>query len=148
MISMRPRLALALTLLSVVTAPALLRAEDDSDADLRAFVAGDYAVVGRGPDSGAAYAGSARISHDGKQLILERRIAGRTLRATGHVEKPSPGEGRVLRFRWAESKPITMTCLASGDLDNYARLTCLWGADAPSPKRPGLEAMFHTATWP
>jgi hypothetical protein len=120
-------------------------AEDDVASDLRAFVAGDYALVGREPDGGGAYAGMAKIAEDGEQLILERRIGGRTVRALGRVEVPSPpGEGQVLRFRWTDGQAMTMTCLIAGDLDNYARLTCLWGADAQPPKEPGLEAMFST----
>ncbi|MGH6962269.1 MAG: hypothetical protein ACREE7_17440 [Dongiaceae bacterium] len=119
----------------------------DSDASfLLSFVAGDYALIGREPDGGAAYAGTARIEQDGDHLILEREIGGRTVRAVGRVEVPSPpGEGQVLRFRWGDGRAETMTCLVAGDLDNYARLTCLWAADGQPPKEPGLEAMFSTA---
>jgi len=119
----------------------------DSDASfLLSFVAGDYAVVGREPDGGATYAGTARITQDGDRLVLERRIGGRTVRAVGRVEVPSPpGEGQVLRFRWGDGQAMTMTCLVAGDLDNYARLSCLWGADGQQLREPGLEAMFSTA---
>ena len=85
---------------------------------------------------------------EGDHLSLERRVDGRTVRATGRVEVPSPpGEGQVLRFRWNDGQAITMTCLVAGDLDNYARLTCLWGADGQASKEPGLEAMFSTTAW-
>jgi hypothetical protein len=121
-------------------------ADEDDTSDVRAFVAGDYALVGREPNGGPAYAGTATIAEDGEQLILERRIGGRTVRAVGRVEVPSPpDEGQVLRFHWADGPAVTMTCLIAGDLDNCARLTCLWAADAPPPKEPGLEAMFATA---
>jgi hypothetical protein len=142
------RAALAVAL--AMTAPALEPATaDDGDAsDLLSFVAGDYALIGRAPDGGAAYTGTARITQDGDQLVLERRVGGRTVRAIGRVEVPSPpGEGQVLRFRWGDGQPMTMTCLVAGDLDNYARLTCLWGADEQAPKEPGLEAMFATTAW-
>ena len=43
---------------------------------------------------------------------------------------------------------MIMTCLVSGDLDNYARLTCYWWHEGSDMKRPGLEAMFPTANWP
>src|SRR5262249_56491389 len=103
------------------------------------FVAGEYEVVGRGPDDGAPYAGTAKIAQDGKQLILERWIDGRTVHAVGHVEVPSPpGEGQVLRFRWDDGQAVTMTCLVAGDLDNYARLTCQWGAEGRWPGQRGL----------
>src|SRR5262245_30450107 len=97
-------------------------AEDDAASDLRAFVAGDYALVGREPEGGPAYAGTAKIAEDGEQLILERQIGGRTVRAIGRVEVPSPhGEGQLLRFHWTDGQAMTMTCLVAGDLDNYAR---------------------------
>ncbi len=139
----RVALAIAVTMAVTAAEPA---AADDSDASfLRSFVAGDYAVVGRAPDGGAPYAGTATIAQDGEQLVLERRIGGRAVRAVGRVEVPSPpGEGQVLRFRWDDGQAVTMTCLVAGDLDNYARLTCLWAGDGQPPKEPGLEAMFST----
>jgi len=122
-----------------------VEADDSGVSDLLSFVAGDYALVGRAPEGGGAYAGTATITQDSEQLILERRIGGRTVRAVGRVEVPSPpGEGQVLRFHWDDGQAVTMTCLVAGDLDNYARLTCLWAADGPSLKQPGLEAMFAT----
>lgn len=140
---MRAMIAVAV----VAAAPA--HADESDASDLRAFVAGDYALVGRGPDGGPAYAGTATIAEDGERLILERRISERTVRAVGRVEVPSPpDEGQVLRFRWDDGQAVTMTCLVAGDLDNYARLTCLWAADGQSPREPGLEAMFPTAVWP
>jgi len=140
----RTALAVAVAMAALALEPAIA---DDSDASfLLSFVAGDYALIGRGPDGGAAYAGTAQITQAGDQLILEREIGGRTVRAVGRVEVPSPpGEGQVLRFRWDDGQAVTMTCLVAGDLDNYARLTCLWTADEQAPKEPGLEAMFSTA---
>ncbi len=140
----RMALGVAVAMAALALVPAIA---DDSDASfLLSFVAGDYALVGREPDGGAAYAGTARITQDGDQLVLERRIGGRTVRAVGRVEVPSPpDEGQVLRFRWGDGQAVTMTCLVAGDLDNYARLTCLWGAEKQQLKEPGLEAMFSTA---
>jgi hypothetical protein len=140
-------LAVAAAIAVLAAAPAMA---DESDASvLMTFVAGDYALVGRAPDGGASYAGTAKIAEEGDHLSLERQVGGRTVRANGRVEVPSPpGEGQVLRFRWTDGQAITMTCLVAGDLDNYARLTCLWGADGQEPKEPGLEAMFSTTAWP
>jgi hypothetical protein len=138
--------AVAAGIALLAAAPAMA-AESDA-AVLMSFVAGDYALVGRGPDGGASYAGTATIAEEGDHLSLERRVGGNTVRATGRVEVPSPpGEGQVLRFHWTDGQAITMTCLVAGDLDNYARLTCLWGADGQQVKEPGLEAMFSTTAW-
>src|SRR5262245_8413038 len=140
----RSTLAVAAAMAVLVPEPAI--ADDTDDSFLLSFVAGDYAVVGREPDGGPPYAGTAKIAQDGDHLVLERRIGGRTVRALGRVEVPSPpGEGQVLRFRWGDGQAMLMTCLVAGDLDNYARLTCLWGAENQQLKEPGLEAMFWTA---
>ena len=132
-----------------VVAPAF--SEETEDDDLLNFVVGDYAVVGRESD-GTPYGGSARISFaegSSSVLLLEQRRAGQQIMATGRLEVPSPpGEGKVLRFRWRASAPMVMTCLVGSDLDNYARLTCVWLTEGSKPEQPGLEAMFPTATWP
>lgn len=139
------RIAVGVAMVVVAWSAGAVEADDSDVSDLLSFVAGDYALVGRAPEDGGAYAGTATIAQEGEQLILERRIGGRAVRAVGRVEVPSPpGEGQVLRFRWEDGQAVTMTCLVGGDLDNYARLTCLWAADGPSPKQPGLEAMFAT----
>jgi hypothetical protein len=139
--------AVAALIAALAAGPAI--ADDSDESFLLSFVAGDYALVGREPDGGAPYAGTAKIAEEGDHLILERQVGGRTVRAVGGVDVPSPpGEGQVLRFRWDDGQAVTMTCLVAGDLDNYARLTCLWGSDGQPPKEPGVEAMFATAAWP
>ena len=122
-------------------------AEQTDDA-LMGFVEGKYAIVGRAPDGGAGYSGTAAIERDGKVLRMTRRVDGKEIAAEGGVEIPAPpGERRALRFRWREPVPTTMTCLVHSDLDNYARLTCVWLADGSAPAQPGIEALFPTATW-
>ena len=86
--SRRTALVVAAAIVALAVGPAIA---DESDvSDLMSFVAGDYALVGRGPDGGASYAGTAKIAEDGDHLSLERRVGGRTVRATGRVEVPSP----------------------------------------------------------
>src|SRR5262249_1883877 len=98
---------------------------------------------------GATYSGSARIEQTGNELLLSRTRSERKVIARGRLEVPSPpGEGHILRFRWKDPDPVTMTCLIGSDLDNYARLTCYWMRDGTEPRQPGLEAMFSTADWP
>jgi hypothetical protein len=122
---------------------------DGTGDPLLDFVVGDYVIVGREPDAGAAYAGSARISRSADGVALERNQDGHSSTAVGSLEVASPpGDGHVLRFQWQEPAPTTMTCLIASDLDNYARLTCYWLRDGSEPRQPGLEAMFPTAAWP
>jgi hypothetical protein len=115
------------------------------------FLVGDYAMIGREPNGGAAYAGSARIERSEREprgVVLQRRRGDRQVEAIGRLEVASPpGDKRVLRFYWRDPDPIVMTCLIGTDLDNYARLTCLWLPEGSHPAEPGLEAMFPTAVW-
>jgi hypothetical protein len=125
-------------------------AEAEPDRDLMDFVVGNYALIGREPDGGSVYSGTANIGLSGDDhLVLRRKIDGHEIVAEGRFEVPSPpGEGRVLRFRWRDPAPILMTCLVGSDLDNYARLSCIWVREGSQPNEPGLEAMFPTANWP
>jgi hypothetical protein len=106
------------------------------------------AIIGQEPDGGAAYVGSASIEPEQGGVTLKERHGSYEFTAHGTVEAPSPGEGKVLRFRWQDDGPMIMSCLVAGDLDNYARLTCYWLRQGSEPKQPGLEAMFPTAAWP
>ena len=84
----RTALAVAAAIAVLAAGPAMA---DESDASvLMSFVAGEYALVGRGPDGGASYAGTAKIAEDGDHLSLEHQVGGHTVRATGRVEVPSP----------------------------------------------------------
>jgi hypothetical protein len=125
-----------------------LAAKDDAEQSLLDFVTGDYAIIGQEPDGGAAYVGSASIEPEQGGVTLKERHGSYEFTAHGTVEAPSPGEGKVLRFRWQDDGPMIMSCLVAGDLDNYARLTCYWLRQGSEPKQPGLEAMFPTAAWP
>ena len=136
--------AFAALMLSTV---ATLGKDDKTQADpLLNFVVGDYVIVGREPDSGATYSGTARVEPREGGLLLNRRRGGNEVTAIGRFEVPSPpNEGRVLRFRWYDPEPVLMTCLVSADLDNYPRLTCTWLHEGSQPAQPGLEAMFPAA---
>jgi hypothetical protein len=128
----------------VLGAGAALGEDENTEADaLLSFVVGDYVIVGREPDGGAAYSGTARVEPRAGGLLLNRRRGTHVVTAIGRVEVPSPpNEGHVLRFRWHDPEPVLMTCLVSGDLDNYPRLTCYWLHEGSPTAEPGLEAMF------
>jgi hypothetical protein len=126
---------------------AFAQGADSDDEAFRNFLVGIYTIVGKQPDGGAGYTGTGGIALRGDKLVLTRTIGRRTTTADGAVERAAPpaDRPRVLRFRWAAGKrQFLMTCLAQGDLDNYARLTCLWG-DAAGEKAPGVEAFFRRA---
>jgi hypothetical protein len=139
---------LAAVVAAVAAGPLPAEGGEAVEDSLLSFVLGDYVIVGREPNGGGAYSGSARIEGTESGLVLKRRRGEREVTATGRWEVPSPpGEGRVLRFRWQDPDPTIMTCLVGSDLDNYARLTCIWLREGSQPAEPGLEAMFPTAAW-
>ena len=106
---------------------------------------GDYVIIGREPDGGTTYAGTARVEPRTGGLFLKQHRGEHEVTAFGRLEVPSPpDEGRVLRFRWDNPEPVLTTCLVSADLDNYPRLTCTWLHEGSQPAQPGLEAMFPT----
>lgn len=123
--------------------------EPEGKSFLESFVVGDYALIGQFPDSTITYSGVARIDNSSGSLTLTRQIGKQSIKATGRIEAPHPpGEGSVIRFRWIEKEPTVMSCLASGDLDNYARLTCYVVVEGQPHLQPGIEALFPMATWP
>ena len=137
-----------LVILASVRVAAAGEPPPDQDA-WSALLPGHFMLVGRLPDNGATYPGTAVISAGGQGFSLSRTIGKKTITAKGSIEVPSPpGEGQVLRFRWHENGPRLMTCLVRGDLDNYARLSCLWIIEGRKHKAPGLEAYFSTEAWP
>jgi hypothetical protein len=113
------------------------------------LMTGRFVFVGRNPDNGSTYSGSAIISRLENGFALQRTIGPDTIEARGTIEVPNPpGEGTVLRFRWNDGNRKLMTCLISSDLDNYPRLTCYWLIEGKEHFAPGLEAYFSTEMWP
>lgn len=133
---------------SLVALPAICPAKDPPPEDpWLNFVPGRFVLIGRQPNGGATYAGEAQITSKGKGLVLSRTIAGKTIEAEGKSEMASPGEGKVLRFRFEDGGSWLISCLVSSDLDNYARLSCVWGREGASYKVPGLESYYSAEAW-
>ncbi|KAF0865665.1 hypothetical protein [Pseudomonas sp. LD120] len=110
-----------------------------------AMVPGHYLFIGKDPDGGATYSGTAQIRFENQVLTLVKTLEGKTSTAIGKVERAIIAETNVLRFRWPGH---SSTCLVGSDLDNYARLTCYWVRDGVEHQEPGLEAYFPSANWP
>src|SRR5215475_2319084 len=68
----RGALAVAGAMAMLVLAPAI--ADDTDDSFLLSFVAGDYAVVGREPDGGPAYAGTRSEEHTSELQSREKLV--------------------------------------------------------------------------
>ncbi len=138
------KLSFVLSLVLVSTVCAAAPPPDERDF-LYSFLVGKYAFIGKNPDGGATYSGTAEIREAGEGLVLMKHMGATTIVAKGRIEHASPGEGKVVRFLWPGHGA---TCLALSDLDNYGRLSCYWWENGKAHKEPGLEAYFPTATWP
>jgi hypothetical protein len=135
-------------LLGLLLASLAAQAAPKQDQDLHIYysmVPGQFMLIGKEPDGGPTYSGTAVIRYENQALTLVKTIDGKTTTATGKVERATMAEADVLRFSW----PVhNATCLVRGDLDNYSRLSCYWTRDGVDHKEPGLEAYFPTETWP
>ncbi|MCE4056398.1 hypothetical protein [Pseudomonas sp. Au-Pse12] len=109
------------------------------------MVPGQFMLIGKQPDGGPAYAGTAVIRYENQALTLLKTIDGQTTTAIGKVERARIAEADVVNFSWPGH---SATCLVRGDLDNYSRLSCYWFNNGVEHQEPGLEAYFPTETWP
>jgi hypothetical protein len=104
---------------------------------------GSYDVIGRKPDSTETYSGIVELSDGGSHIRIKRSINGRSVEGTGRIEYRTPDKIRVFTFEFTENgRPKEGWCTLDADLDNYARMTCLWREKDIETARPGLEAMF------
>jgi len=127
--------------------PALASPQPEAD-NLAAFIAGDYVMAGRTPD-GTAYTGQARISGDAASLKIEEIVDGKPMSMLGTIRKSETVDRLLVVFSWGtDASAMEMTCLADGDLDNYARLTCYQYAVSGAATVPSVIAYFPTAPFP
>jgi hypothetical protein len=111
---------------------------------LRGFLAGEYDVIGRKPDSLTTYTGRVTIREVGGNLEVMRVIDGKTERGTIQFDTTA-GADRipVLRAHFSMGgQEYEATYLWRSDLDNYPRLTGYIYLPKNQTKSPGLEALF------
>ncbi len=107
------------------------------------FIEGKYHLVGKELDSNSTYYGRVVITAEDGGIRVHRFIPGRTVTGTAAIESASADEVPVLRIRFTEKGiDYEETCLVSGDLDNYARITCNLYRPGVSTDSPGMEALF------
>lgn len=114
-------------------------------SSLANFIAGNYTMIAREPDSKNTYSGTMSIENPNDKIIrIVEKVPHQLQRIwRGEFRDAAPGEGCVLSM---ESKERSMACLISTDLDNYARITCLTKEKKIPSKRLGLVALFPMPT--
>lgn len=136
--------------LIVFGATALLAAFADARAggeanetDLYGALAGDYDLVGRRPDSEETYSGRVTFTPVDGGLVVTRTVDGENETGRAHIEYRTADKRPVLMIAFDEDGGAWESwCLYRFDLDNDARLTCLWRFAGTEPEHPGLEALF------
>jgi hypothetical protein len=121
-----------------------------SDADrkpvdeesLRGYIAGDYDLIGRKPDSTVTYNGHVTIRDEKGVLQVTRTIEGKTEKCIARFDTVA-GDDRipVLRVHFhLDGKEFDATYRWQSDPDNYPRFTGY--VYLAGTKSPGLEALF------
>ena len=112
------------------------------DGFLRSYMAGEYDLIGRKPDSTATYNGHVTLRDENGVLQVMRTIEGRTEKCIARFDTVA-GTDRipVLRMHFHfDGKEYDASYRWQSDPDNYPRFTgYLYLSDT---KSPGLEALF------
>ena len=109
---------------------------------LRSYMAGEYDLIGRKPDSTATYSGHVTLRDEGGVLQVTRTIEGKTDKCVARFATVA-GSDRIpvlrMRFRF-EGKEYDATYSWQSDPDNFPRFTGYLYLSGT--KSPGLEALF------
>jgi hypothetical protein len=128
-----------------------LATEPTTDVPPSNYFAGEYAIVGRAPDSSHTYSGTIKIEEKSSgQFSIARKIDGRTTIGVAFFDPAGPPAEHpvVLRIRFTDhGKEFEGTFLWRSDLDNYPRLTgFIYQRGGAKTKSAGLEAWFAADT--
>jgi hypothetical protein len=112
------------------------------EESLRSYMAGEYDLIGRRPDSTATYTGHVTVRDEGGVLQIVRTIDGKTDKCVARFETVA-GTDRIpvlkMHFRF-DGQEYDATYRWQSDPDNYPRFTGY--VYLASTKSPGLEALF------
>ena len=109
---------------------------------LRNYMAGEYDLIGRKPDSSATYNGHVTLRDEGGVLQVTRTVEGKTDKCAARFDTVA-GTDRipVLRMHfYFDGKEYDATYRRQSDPDNYPRFTGYLYLSGT--KSPGLEALF------
>ena len=112
------------------------------EESLRSYMAGEYHLIGRKPDSTATYGGHITLRDENGVLLVTRTIEGQTDKGVARFDTVV-GEDRirVLRIHFHfDGKQYDATQRWQSDPDNYPRFTGY--VYVAGTKSPGLEALF------
>ncbi len=115
--------------------------EEETAREQYGYLVGSYECLGRWPDSSKTYSGRVEITEGSNGVKMVRTINGQKISAVARYEIAAPDNIEVLRVRFTrKGKDYEETCMVSGDLDNYPRITCYMYTKGT--KKVGLETLF------
>ena len=110
---------------------------------LRSYMAGEYDLIGRKPDSSATYNGHVTLRDEGGVLQVTRTVEGKTDKCAARFDTVA-GTDRIpvlrMHFYFDGKEYDATTYRWQSDPDNYPRFTGYLYLSGT--KLPGLEALF------
>jgi hypothetical protein len=112
------------------------------EESLRGYMAGEYDLIGRKPDSTATYSGHVTLRDENGVLQVIRTIGSKTDKCVAQFDTVAGGDRiPVLRIHFQlDGKEYEATYRWQSDPDNYPRFTGY--VYMANTKSPGLEAFF------
>ena len=112
------------------------------EESLRSYMAGDYDLIGRKPDSTATYTGHVTLRDENGVLQVTRTIEGKTNKCVARFDTVA-GDDRIpvlrMRFHFDDGE-YDAAYRWQSDPDNYPRFS--GHVYLAGTKSPGLEALF------
>jgi len=112
------------------------------EESLRSYMAGEYDLIGRKPDSTATYGGHVALRDENGVLQVTRTIEGKTDKCVARFDSMAGDDGiPVLRMHFSfDGKQFDATYRWQSDPYNYPRFAGY--VYLAGTKSPGLEALF------
>ena len=143
------RLLLLAVLLGLAFLPNAMAADqfckrEAYDAEFPAGLTGNYEIVGKDPETGAAYSGHLVIADGKSRYALTRTAGGVSIPGDAWMETCSADKIQFLVVRYYTRPTTQVSCRLGMDGDNYYRATCR--TRASDGRWRGLEAWFQSPT--
>ncbi len=117
--------------------------DKDREESLLGFLTGYYEVIGKRPNRGCTYHGTATLTRKDNELIVTRSINGKKTTGIAKIIAATADDIPILQADFTEGRQKhRIIYMIGSDLDNFARLTGKVYFPDRETKFPGLEALF------
>ena len=117
--------------------------DKDREESLLGFLTGYYEVIGKHPNKGGTYHGTATLTRKDNELIVTRNINGKKTTGIAKIISATADEIPILQADFTEGRQKhRIIYMIGSDLDNFARLTGKVHFPDRETNIPGMEALF------